>query len=56
MILTTQQQTEDVSCCLSDISPKDKSWDIHGFERDIIRNAYLLQGYLTYAQSKSFAN
>ena len=53
MILTTQQQTEKVSFCLSEVSPKDKPWDIHGLERDIIRDAYFLQGYLSYAQRMS---
>ena len=53
MILTTQQQTEKVSLCLSDISPKDKPWDVHGLERDIVRDAYLIQGYLSYAQRMS---
>ena len=50
MILTTQQRTEKVSLCLSDVSPKDKPWDVHGLERDIVRDAYFLQGYLSYAQ------
>ena len=53
MILTTQQEFEEVSYCLSDVSPKDKPWDLHGLERDIIRDAYLLQGYLSYAQRMS---
>ena len=53
MILATQHQTEKVSCCLSDVSPKDKSWDVHGLERDIVRDAYFLQGYLSYAQRMS---
>ena len=53
MILTTQQEVEEVSYCLSDVSPKDNPWDIHGLERDIIRDAYLLQGYLSYAQRMS---
>ena len=53
MILTTQQQTEGVSCCLSDVSPKDKPWDVHGLERDMIRDAYFLLGYLSRAQRMS---
>ena len=53
MILTTQQQVEKVSPCLSDISPKDKPWDIHGLERDLVRDAYFIQGYLSYAQRMS---
>ena len=53
MILATQQQTGKVSYCLSDISPKDKPWDIHGSERDLVRDAYFLQGYLSYAQRMS---
>ena len=53
MILTTQHQVEKVSPCLSDISLKDKPWDIHGLERDIVRDAYLIQGYLSYAQRMS---
>ena len=53
MILTTQQKTEKVSCCLSDVSPKDKPWDVHGLERDLVRDAYFLQGYLSYAQRMS---
>ena len=53
MILGTQQKAEKVSYCLSDISPKDKPWDIHGLERDIIRDAYSLQGYTSYAERMS---
>ena len=53
MILTTQQQTEKVSYCLSDLSPKDKPWDVHGLERDLVRDAYFLQGYLSYARRMS---
>jgi len=53
MILTTQQQTGELSCCLSDVSPKDKPWDLHGLERDIVRDAYFLQGYLSHSQRMS---
>ena len=53
MILTTQQQTGEVSLCLSDLSPKDKPWDVHGLERDLVRDAYSLQGYLSHAQRMS---
>ena len=53
MILPTYQQIGKVFYCLSDISPKDKPWDIHGLERDLVRDAYFLQGYLSYAQRMS---
>ena len=53
MILPIQQQIGEVFYCLSDISPKDKPWDIHGLERDLVRDAYFLQGYLSYAQRMS---
>ena len=53
MILKTQQEAERVSYYLSDISPKDKPWDVHGLERDIIRDAYWLQGYTSYSERMS---
>ena len=53
MIPVTQQRIGEVSYCLSDISPKDKPWDIHGLERDLVIDAYFLQGYLSYVQRMS---
>ena len=50
MILKTQQQSERVSYGLSDVSPKDKPWDIHGTERDAVRDSYLLEGHVSCAE------
>ena len=50
MISKTQCKTEKVSYCLSDISPKDKPWDIHGSERDVVGDSYLSKGYVSYAE------
>jgi plasmid rolling circle replication initiator protein Rep len=35
----------DCSIYLSEISPKDKPWDDHAGERDLVRNAYLERGH-----------
>ncbi len=35
---------------LSDLSPKDKPWDKHRAEADLIRNSYLRSGYERYAE------
>lgn len=54
MILKTQRRkSETVSYGLSEVSPKDKPWDVHGSERDLVRDAYEFQGYLSYAQKMS---
>ena len=50
MILKTQQKSEVVSYGLSDVSPKDKPWDIHGSERDFVGDSYLSAGYISYAE------
>ncbi len=50
MISKTQYKTERVSYGLSDVSPKDKPWDIHGWERDLVRDNYLSKGYVSYAE------
>ena len=36
------------SCFLSDISPTDKPWDFHGFERDEVAKVYKAIGYSRY--------
>lgn len=50
MIPKTQYETGLVSHGLSDLSPKDKPWDIHGLERDIVGNTYLSIGYTSHAE------
>lgn len=50
MISKIQQQSEKISYGLSDVSPKDKSWDIHGLERDMVADSYLSEGYVSYAE------
>ena len=50
MILKTQQKSEMISYGLSHVSPKDKPWDIHGSERNLIGDSYLSEGYTSYAE------
>ncbi len=50
MISKTQCKTERVSYGLSDVSPRDKPWDIHGLERDLVGDSYLSEGYTSYAE------
>ena len=39
-----------ISYGLSDVSPRDKSWDIHGSERDLVGDSYLSEGCASYAE------
>lgn len=50
MIQKTQKKSEEVSYGLSDVSPKDKPWDIHGRERDAVRESYFIEGNISYAE------
>ena len=49
-MISNQMKSEQVSYGLSDISPKDKPWDIHGSERDSIAENYLSKDYKYYAE------
>ena len=50
MILETQQKLGVISYGLSDVSPGDKPWDIHGLERDLVGDSYLFEGSASYAE------
>ena len=50
MISKTQCKTEMVSYGLSNVSPKDKPWDIHGSERDLVGESYLSECCASYAE------
>ena len=50
MVLKTQQKFELVFYGLSDVSPRDKPWDIHGSERDYVGDSYLSEGYTSYGE------
>ena len=50
MISKIQCKTGRISYGLSDLSPKDKPWDIHGSERDVVGESYLSKGYLSHAE------
>lgn len=36
-------------CCLSDVSPKDKPWDVHKSQSEQIRDLYAQSGFSSYA-------
>lgn len=49
-MISNQSKSEQISYGLSDVSPKDKPWDIHGSERDSIAETYLSRDYKAYAE------